>query len=106
MVIGVSSFVNGGIKDDDRKLSDYGIDKLSAEALPYYLRWIRQDIIRYLLHDERRLDTPGPYCHPALDDRPPIISFEIGCTIACRGARGSGAFPISALHSPERAEVG
>jgi hypothetical protein len=45
MVIGVSRFVNGGIKDDDQKLSDYGIDKLSAEALPYYVRWIRQDII-------------------------------------------------------------
>jgi hypothetical protein len=41
----VNSFVNRGIEDDDRKLAAYGIDPLESESLPYYVRWIRQDII-------------------------------------------------------------
>ncbi|WP_343799826.1 hypothetical protein [Paenochrobactrum glaciei] len=41
----VNSFVNRGIEDDDRKLAAYGIDPLASESLPYYVRWIRQDII-------------------------------------------------------------
>lgn len=41
----VNSFVNRGIEDDDRKLAAYGVDPLASEAQPYYVRWIRQDII-------------------------------------------------------------
>lgn len=43
--MGVNSFVNRGIEDDDRKLAVYGIDPLASESLPFYARWIRQDII-------------------------------------------------------------
>ncbi len=41
----VNSFVNRGIEDDDRKLVAYSVDPLASESLPYYVRWIRQDII-------------------------------------------------------------
>lgn len=51
-MIGASSFVDRGIADDDRTLSNAGIDSFSDEAVPYYSRWIRQDIILacYLLN--------------------------------------------------------
>jgi hypothetical protein len=39
------NFVQGGIKDDDGKLAEYGVDPLSDAAIPYYARWMRQDVI-------------------------------------------------------------
>lgn len=41
----VNSFVNRGIEDDDRKLAAYDVDPLASVSQPYYVRWIRQDII-------------------------------------------------------------
>jgi lactate dehydrogenase-like 2-hydroxyacid dehydrogenase len=38
-------FVEGGIADDERKFSSFGIDALEAESLPYYARWMRQDLV-------------------------------------------------------------
>lgn len=42
---GVVGFVNQGIQDDDRKFEQSGIDGFSTNALPYYARWIRQDLV-------------------------------------------------------------
>ena len=41
----VASFVNAGTVEDDQKFEQYGVDPLSAEALPYYARWVRQDVV-------------------------------------------------------------
>jgi hypothetical protein len=38
-------FVQGGVEDDNQKLADQGVDGASAEAVPLYLRWVRQDLI-------------------------------------------------------------
>jgi hypothetical protein len=43
--MGVNGFIQRGIEDDDRKFTERAIDPLSAEALPYYARWTRQDVI-------------------------------------------------------------
>ena len=50
--MGLVSFVNAGIEDDDRKLEQYGVDPLGPNALPYYARWVRQDVtgLTYLVN--------------------------------------------------------
>ncbi len=52
----VSKFVRGGIIDDQRKFESFGVDSQSAEATPYYARWVREDVIGiYRMVDEIRL---------------------------------------------------
>ena len=41
----VLGFAQEGIDDDTRKLAQDGVDPLSNDAIPYYVRWIRQDVI-------------------------------------------------------------
>jgi hypothetical protein len=50
--MGLGSFVDRGIEDDGRKFRAFGIDAAAAESLPYYARWIREDLIAvvYLLN--------------------------------------------------------
>jgi hypothetical protein len=57
----VLGFVQGGIEDDNRKLAEYGVDPLSEAAIPYYMRWIRQDIIGiyYTVSNIRRIAYIG-----------------------------------------------
>lgn len=43
--MGLVSFVDGGTRDDDHKFEQFGVDPLSADAMPYYARWVRQDLI-------------------------------------------------------------
>lgn len=42
---GVANFTDRGIEDDNRKFRAYGINPASAEAVPYYAQWTRQDLI-------------------------------------------------------------
>lgn len=39
------AFVNAGIADDSQKFMEAGIDEVSTDALPYYARWLRQDVV-------------------------------------------------------------
>lgn len=50
--MGVKRFVQQGVVDDDQKFAQWGIEPLSPEAMPYYARWTRQDVIGifYLLY--------------------------------------------------------
>jgi hypothetical protein len=47
-----------GAADDNKKMAEYG---LGDAALPYYVRWIRQDIIGiyYMMSDIRRIAYIG-----------------------------------------------
>ncbi len=38
-------FTDQGIVQDDEKFRQSGIDGFSAAALPYYARWVRQDLV-------------------------------------------------------------
>ena len=39
------AFIDGGIKDDDKKFREFGVDPFETTAMPYYARWVRQDLI-------------------------------------------------------------
>jgi len=43
--MGLVSFVQRGVEDDNRKFVQAGIDPISPEATPYYVRWIREDLV-------------------------------------------------------------
>lgn len=42
---GLVKFVERGQMEDDRKLSDNMVGASTQEAVPYYTRWIREDIV-------------------------------------------------------------
>ncbi len=53
----ILSFIEQGTEEDDKKLHDSGIDPLSSATLPYYARWLRQDIVGifYLLNRSSKI---------------------------------------------------
>lgn len=40
-----ANFTDSGIRQDEQKFDGFGVDGFSQEAVPYYARWIRQDLI-------------------------------------------------------------
>lgn len=44
-MFGLVGFSERSQRDDDRKLADNGVNGSTPEAVPFYARWIREDLV-------------------------------------------------------------
>lgn len=53
-----ADFASAGVRNDEQKFESFGVDPTKAEATPFYVRWIREDLAAtYFVISKSHLET-------------------------------------------------